>query len=441
MKKISSFIYYIPGLLLLVLMLAVPSSYQTFKMILLLIVFVEVFCVFIITNRYFVHKKILYLFIFYELLGLCYGLYGFLQDNPGALPITKEIVMYPLFYMILISGLRSEKSVSYLNGAIIFGACFASLYIVATLLNKMGIWPDWLYYDLSTEESTQSLLENALSVVGRFEMVFSSYCNYMFLQPYLFFLALVVKGRQSKVLWISAIICTLVMIFSSSRALLLVSIILPILILLFISFWQKNFALIIRGLMFISILLIILTGLLSYLGRYGFEMSQVWAKVARGFSPVEEHEFVEKNPVENSRIGQTVALFNAWKAKPAFGYGSGAACWDYLRSDKDPYSYEVSFLQFLFNWGIVGCVCYGLGFLYIFSKSVAAYKKGSYFGKYALAANFGCFGLLMGSWTNPYLLRFDSLYTVFIPIALVNLYLFESVPKKQLDDNPSFLST
>jgi hypothetical protein len=409
--------------MLFFMMLVVPQGYQEIKAVLLFITFAEIFVAFTMTHRFYLHPKIFHLFIFYIFLGLMYGIYGLVRGNPGAVPITKEVALYVAFFMILVSGVRNRSSLKYVHKTLVFSACFVSVYMFLSYLHVMGIWPDWLYYDLSVETSTQRILAMGFERHGRFEMVFSSYCNLMFLQPYLFFHLLVSKGKASKSLWLAVIITTTFMIFSSSRALLVIALVFPLIITMFTFIKFKSRDILDKGIAIIFTSILVVTVSVFCLKHYGFSISMVLEDLLQGFSL----DIIRSDGVviENCRIAQVLALFDAWKEKPLFGFGSGAAYWGYLRSEAFPYSYEVSFAQFLYNWGIIGCMLYAMGLFYIYRISIRAYKEKSELGVYALAATYGSVAFLAGSWTNPYLLRFDSLFAIFIPIAIVNLYLFE----------------
>ena len=423
-KKRSSLIYYLPGLMLLSTMIIVPMGHQEIKTVLLFITFAEIFVYFTLTRRFHLHSKIFRLFVFYISLGLMYGIYGLIRGNLGALPITKEVALYVAFFMILVSGVRNRSSIKYVHKTLVFSACFVCIYMIATYLHVMGIWPDWLYYDLSTETTAQKVLAMGLERHGNFEMVFGSYCNLMFLQPYLFFHLLVSKGKASKSLWFAVIISTIFMIFSSNRTLLVIALVFPpIIIITFTFIVLKRRAFFNRGILTICALILLVMLSITYLKQYGFDVQMVYGDLMRGFSVYQKlgGDVLRPNP----RIHQALALFDAWKEKPLFGFGSGAAYWGCVRSEAVPWHYEVSFAQFLYQWGIIGCMLYAMGLFYIYRISIRAYTEKSELGVYALAATYGNVAFLTGCWTNPYLLRFDSLFIIFIPIAIVNLYLFE----------------
>jgi len=423
-RKGDSVIYCFPGLMLLFMMLVVPQAYQKIKTVLLFIVFAEVFVAFMLTYRLHLHSKIFRLFIFYISLGLMYGIYGLLRGNPGVVPVTKEVALYVMFYMILVSAVRNHSTLKYVHKTLVFSACFVCVYMIATYLHVKGILPDWLYYDLSTETSTQGVLAEGFERHGKFEMVFSSYSNLMFLQPYLFFHLLVSKGKASKSLWLAVTLSTIFMIFSSSRTLLVIALLFPLIIVIAVTFTVfKRRALLRRGILTIFALTLLVIFSVTYLKQYGFNVSMVYEDLVEGFSPYKTSP--NGVAIENPRIAQTLSLFDAWKEKPLFGFGSGAVHWGYIRSVTSPWSYEVSFVRFLYNWGIIGCMLYAIGLYYIYTISIRAYKAKSELGVYALAATFGSVAFLTGCWTNPYLTRFDSFFVIFIPIAIVNLYLFE----------------
>ena len=424
-RKSNTLIYYFPGLLLLFMMLVVPQGYQKIKAVLLFITLAEIFVYVMLRRMLPLHPNIFRLFVLYIFLGLTYGIYGFIRGNLGALPITKEIVLYPAFCMILICGIKDHFSLEYIHQTLVLSACFLSVYIIATYLNANGIWPDWLYYDLSFEKSSQGVVTGHLAMRGRIEMSFSSYPSLMFLQPYLFCCLITGgEGKKSKLLWFSVVITTIVMLISSSKVLLIIAAVFPIITIIGVySIKSKSNAFQPRIKWAVSVIVLSIVIVFLGLKHYGFELGSFLRDFLIGFQKYELRP--SGNWLYNQRIHTFFALLDGWLERPLFGFGSGAVYWKYLRSATHPYSYELSYMQYLYNWGIVGCMLYAMGLYYILRTSIRIYKKNSAYGNYVLSAAIGCIAFLFGNATNPYLLRFDSVYAVFLPIAIVNLWLRE----------------
>lgn len=415
-------IFIFPGLLLLFMMIIVPQAYQEIKLVLLLIVLIEIFIYNMITRRLHLHSKIFRLHFVYIFIGIMYGLYGFSRENMGALPITKEVVLYPTFFMIFISAIRSHLFIRYIHKTLVLSAIATCIYIIVSYLNANGVWPDWLYINLKTETFTQDITTGHLSTFGRIEMAFSSYASLMFLQPYLFCYLLIRHEKKSKLLWFSVFITTIVMLNSSSRILLIIAILFPILIIisLNVSKYQSIYMhLSIKKVVLSFTIMSIITFII--LDHYGFNLQVVLDDLSLGFK---KYEFRPSGKwLYNHRINTFFVLFDAFLERPLFGYGSGAVNWAFTRNAIHPYVYELSYMQYLFYWGLVGCMLYAAGLYYIYKTSVRIFRENSIYSSYALSAAVGSVGFLFGSGTNPYLLRFDSFYAIFLPIAIVNIWL------------------
>ena len=161
--------------------------------------------------------------------------------------------------------------------------------------------------------------------------------------------------------------------------------------------------------------------------------SYVWDMI-RAFLPYELTNLFRSGDImrdyemiPNRRITQFWILLSNWTEKPLFGFGSGSVGFlsngeAYMRSSSEPWKYELTYMQFLHHWGIVGIGAYILGFFYTFKSLIKIFNKDPAYGPYALAAFFGSFAFLVGSSINPYITRFDSIYTMFIPIAIMNAW-------------------
>lgn len=118
---------------------------------------------------------------------------------------------------------------------------------------------------------------------------------------------------------------------------------------------------------------------------------------------------------EGARTSQASALFEGFLNSPIVGSGIGGSV-DVVRSDMSPWVYELTYMQFLFNGGLVCAALISLLFAYQFwgirrgdTTRVSAQVK---------AGICGVLFLMFGAATNPYLGSFDFLLMLgFIPLA------------------------
>jgi O-antigen ligase len=103
---------------------------------------------------------------------------------------------------------------------------------------------------------------------------------------------------------------------------------------------------------------------------------------------------------------------------PLVGYGAGAVA-HYVRSTTWPWLYELYYLAFIFQYGIIGFSIYALGVAFLCLELLRAVKKkGRSSFEYYLLSGFIAF--MLANATNPYLPSFDFMWIIFIPYAIVN---------------------
>jgi len=415
------------GLLLLFLMLAAPRAFQELKLVILFLLAGSVFITFCLTQRVFLHTSIAFLFIFYIVLGGIYGVYGYFRGNLGAAEVTKEIVYYPFFYLLLVPCCKNYHTMKRIHQTFLFSACFIAVYFIATILHPLGMWPDWLYFNMFAGiESFQSIDQDKFATFGIFEIEVVSAPSLMFLQPYLICYQLINKQNFSVILIIAVLLCTLVMILSGIRILFLVAMLSSIIFT--VAYCIKYF----RGTVspntkrsFILLFVFILS-LYGVLYSQGVNFQLYYQNFLNAFAAV------PPQLQYNQRYVQIQSLFYSWQERPIFGFGSGAVDWSYIRSSVQPWKYEVTYIKNLYDFGLFGCFLYGMGLFYIFSTMLKIYKEKNELNKYALPMAAGSIGFLIGCGSNPYLHRFDSLFVIFLPVALINIWLLNKKQRRRL---------
>jgi len=128
------------------------------------------------------------------------------------------------------------------------------------------------------------------------------------------------------------------------------------------------------------------------------------------------------------RKKQFYALIEGWMESPFFGKGHGTCCSGFLREggDQGVCAYELSYVALLFYTGISGFLAYASGVLWIIMKSIQLIRSQAVIGLQMLPILVGMVSFLIGHATNPYLTKFDSMWTIFLPVAFINNQLIRS---------------
>jgi O-antigen ligase len=141
-----------------------------------------------------------------------------------------------------------------------------------------------------------------------------------------------------------------------------------------------------------------------------------------------ESSFAFNDPTAESnylRKEQFDALVNGWKESPLLGAGLGASAKGSVRDNDAPWAYELSYWALLFQTGIVGFLIYTASIIWMIVKSISIIRKNKD-ASFMLApqmVSLVCFLIINAS--NPYLAKFDYLWTIFFPIATLNAYLIK----------------
>jgi O-antigen ligase len=130
-----------------------------------------------------------------------------------------------------------------------------------------------------------------------------------------------------------------------------------------------------------------------------FSQNEIMEHVGNAFSNEDERSI---------QFGYLLASFLEY---PILGSGFGGYA-GYTRSLDSPWLYELTYLQILFNFGIVGVLLIVIVFLIYFYMVVVNLRDRSVGRGYRAALFIGCVSLLIGAYSNPYLGSFDFLFVV-----------------------------
>ncbi|MDM0103695.1 O-antigen ligase family protein [Variovorax sp. J22R24] len=341
----------------------------------------------------------------YPILGLAWSLYGVASGNPGAVPVLSVMFVYPLLFPVLAFCYEKDNEHS-LYGVLKFSAWILVLlnlmYIVSSsFLDGGGIAPvmQEVFGDNAVVDDAEEYFKFTLPNVS----------SLLFLIP--FFFAATAFGYSRVTLCNAALVFLLfaVGVLSGRRALLM-SVVLGPLLAYFLTYGSRRIHV---GLVnFARLRLIILTVAplvfiwLFYSDRAGFYVEQLFSVF----------DFSENASNVERRL-QFEALWGGLKDSPFFGLGAGAAA-SYSRSIDQPWAYELSYMAFAFQYGLIGFSLYasGLCFIVLGLRRFVIYSGRNDFSFCVLS---GLISFLIANATNPYLGKFDFMWVIFIPLALV----------------------
>jgi len=128
----------------------------------------------------------------------------------------------------------------------------------------------------------------------------------------------------------------------------------------------------------------------------------------------------------SARAEQFYALIHGWMDNPLFGAGHGSAAPGSVRSVEQAWAYELSYLALLFQIGLVGSLIYFSALLWTFIKSICIVRTNPKSAAMILPLLVGLICFLIANATNPYLAKFDYLWTIFLTVGILNAYLLRA---------------
>lgn len=416
----------LPAMMLLFGMLSMPAGFQPVKLVLLAIVVSQIAIKTIWRGSLFLDRSVFLAFLFYICLGLAFTIYGLWNGNPGSLPMAKEYVLYVLIYMVLLSGLDQRRYIRYIDRTLVISALFICLYALLTLMTEVGIYPKEWYLNLYEDTGMQGIAV----AEGFVTLDLPSLPSLLFLQPYLATRIVLSKSKSSVLVWVTFILSTIVMVFVGRRALLLVALIAPFIILCFVLVGNRDirkslprFARIFAWVLILVLFTIFLLQGAGYdLGAYVQSFFEGFTNSARAGGSI--------------RLEQFNALIDAWTENVLFGRGLGAVHPQLIRSIDQPWNYELSYVKMLFDFGLVGIAAYTAGIAAIYWSAAKIFRLDSGFSVVLMPVIVGNAAFLIGNATNPYLLKIDYLSIVFLPLALINFWRLKANLNRRSRNNP-----
>jgi hypothetical protein len=401
------------GLAFLFTVVVVPTAYSALKAVLLAALLTAVAARELARGRLALDAAVRNRLLLFVSVGALLVLAGVVRGAPGALALASVYVIWPVVYCLLAAGVADARALHRVLTTLVLAAVAIELYALSYLLWAAGLLPDALYLPLDQGQEV-GFYE------GYVEFALYSITSLVFLVPFLVGL-LVVTPRDERVpggrplVVLALVLGIVVVLLTGRRALWLVVAGSPLLALLVRRDLPGR-----RGAVSVRRLVLALAGL----GGAGMLLLRAAAGVQPGRLLLALRDAFDFSDAESQSRGpqQFDALLQGWLEQPFFGAGLGAVAPRVIRSVEQPWAYELSYLALLFHVGVVGVAVYAYGAVWTLEQCRRVLREGGPLAAplAAVLVGTGCF--LLANSTNPYLQKFDSLWVLFLPIAVVNAW-------------------
>jgi len=408
--------------LLFFLMLFVPAAYQPIKAALLAAVLGTITIQALYRGRLTLHRAIVLWTLLSIATGLFFLLRGVARGQPGAVEVGRVYALWPFVYMILIAGIAATPgALPSIVRVLVVATIAIGAYGASYIAHFIGWLPDALYLPL--EQNQRIGLYG-----GWVEFNIDSLASLLFLIPFVVSALMTWPKAQALVsrrwLWIALFMGVALAALSARRALLLVVGLSPLLTLAVRQLLPKaekrdSRPLVLHFLVIGGVALFGLAVTLHFL--FGLRFGPVADMFTRGFEFGSYVRGVE-------RRDQFFNLLNGWLKVPILGSGHGGVAPGWARSQEQPWAYELSYFALLFHTGLVGFLIYATGVGWIIIKSLRIVREGQRLGLCMLSVLVGTVSFLIANGADPYLEKYDYMWVIFLPVAIINLWLCTREP-------------
>lgn len=402
---LNNFARQVAGLILL-LSLVFPTSFTAFKTVALLLPLGSLILGGGIVGR--VDTRLIIAAILFSCIGLGWSLYGALVGNLGALRVLTVMVVYPILFTILAMLYRGDSQG--LERLLVFAGLMIVLIDLGFVLgeivlpgNPLGVTLRALYGDEAVVDYGAGYLKFTLPNVSTVIFLLS------------FMLCRIICERITLTGLVTFLGLVLVVVLSGRRVILVTAFFGPVIA--YCMSWGAPGG---RGWAVIKVGISVGGAILLAVFMYSLWPDYIYERVSSIFEFGEGASNLE-------RTYQFIALMDGIYDHPLWGAGAGAVA-DYIRSEEMPWAYELFYIALVFQYGLLGFAVYAVGvfFLMVFLAREVRRKGRDCFEFYYLC---GLISFLLATATNPYLAKFDYMWVLFVPVALLNHRLIESVDR------------
>lgn len=390
----------VPGILLVAAMATFAESFRILRLSLLML-FVLASAIDILRGKtLLIHSSLVSFYLWMCVAAITWALVGLMHSSNYVLGVFDALRLYVIWsfvFLLLFSLFRSVMTFKNIHVA------FVASGILISLINFVGLTDQIANWGLIPAGILEALELRVGIHDGYIQITSRNIGPLFFIVPYLIALQFRAdaKGTNSAFTKLSLLLSVLLVAVSGRRALWLVVALTPCAILLLAYLTNSRDLIRSRARGFLaaySVAVVLVLGASSVLVPRLQEVGYV-------------RHFTDAFLLEDERSIQKHFLLDAFKESPLIGSGFGAYG-GYVRSEERPWTYELTYLQMLFNLGFVGTVAVG-GCFAIYVRSVIRLLK-RFRDQSAIPFGLlvGVGALLFGAISNPYLSSFDFMFLV-----------------------------
>ncbi|MEX1033246.1 MAG: hypothetical protein WDZ30_07780 [Cellvibrionaceae bacterium] len=359
-----------------------------------------------------VHHEILFLWSATMVVGVSGIAWGVINEAPGAFRVSTVYLIWPAAYLLFIGLAHGLPVMRRLESALLLGISLATAMVLIGLLAGLLGFGDIVYPLLAFQGVGFSAQE------GFVEFRTFNLTTVMYGFPFVLSLVVVrrgeLRGLRKSGIYLLLFAIVLSALGSGRRAFWLIMLLTPFITLPFLQLSSCR----LRTVPFLSLTIksavlatSLIAGVIAGIGLDPIALVEVFFAAFQG-----------QEASSGARYHQASSLWEAFTESPVIGHGLGNTV-DVLRSHDAPWAYELSYLALLMNVGLVGFLIYSAAVVWVALKGIVLSKNNAEFAKLFIPLITALCAFLILNSTNPYLGKFDYLWVIFLPVALINAQL------------------
>ena len=401
---------------LLLLMIVFPYDLQYFKIILIVLIVISN-TLYLFTNNFKYSINIFIWYFLFILQGILFTTLGYFNDPVNAIKVIPVNIIWPIIYFFITIMVVSKNSIisiykTYILSMILFGL-YSTLFIVTSMELIPNI--DFLYITQYSSFNVQGFIPSFFlpSITGMIYLIpflisgfilwsYNNICNF-----------------NIKIILYTILLVAFILIFATRRIIWIEIFISPFLTIFLYNIINKNNKFIISRkykIIFFKIVLYFIS-IITIFSIFYFDNF-----IDSFYNSNAYNSLIFQDEGTDLRWDQLYCLLKHWSDSPFIGFGYGASAVECQRSELFPWMFELAYIALLFHIGVLGFIWYFLLIFYIFYLGIRVSRanKDSCFFIIPSLVGLACF--LFANSTNTYLEAYDNMWTIFVPVAIINYF-------------------
>lgn len=400
-----------PVILYFFVILMVPVSANGTKLVLALLASIGSLLLLMVRREWPIHREVFNVALLTICTGAAWLMYGLYAETPGAVFSFMIYLIWPIFYLFTFtSALQSYGTYRVIRRTMVLALILIGLFVLYYVGYSFGYLPATPLLNLPFGQGINIS-------TGYTELRLYAISSMIFLLPYCVSkLAYRPPGARALSYAAAIVLGIAATILAGRRAAILTMAAAPIVLIALIQFTPalERFR-IRRNLWLTALAAAFLVGVPLLALPVNLDASGFLSYVASAFDPSSSGD-------AQVRFEQLAALLNGWDLNLKtlfFGSGLGATA-GYVRSER-VWEYELQYPLHLFQTGILGTMLYASSIGWIYWRGIGIIRRGGEVASEMVALLVGMTCFLLANATNPYLQAYGHLWTLFLPVAYINL--------------------